>query len=148
MKNSSNNQLQPLTKTIHNPKNAFETNKNINIVRILINDEETRIDFVYQKNLKETLKQSFQISPDCYIKISTEDTKYKLLRADNIALAPYKNIHYAKHVLFAFSLFFPAVPKNAQRIDVIESEAKDKKYFNFYGVNLYSQKFPARYFKS
>jgi hypothetical protein len=148
MKNASNKQLQPLTKTIRNPKTSTRLNKNISIVRILIDEETTRIDFVYQKNFSKVLKQSFQISPDCYIKICSEDIKYKLLKADNIAIAPFKNCQIGNSVLFAFSLFFPAIPKNAQRIDVVESEAKDKNYFNFYGVNLHSQKFQVKFFKS
>jgi hypothetical protein len=61
-------------------------------------------------------------------------TKYRLIRAIGIPIAPLK--HYFKHQgeYYSYSLIFPALPTGTSKIDIIEKEAPGT-YFNFYGID-------------
>ena len=59
--------------------------------------------------------------------------RYSLFKAVNIPLAPQK-FHFKRcGQLHSYSLYFPALPKDTQTIDIIELEAPGT-YFNFYGI--------------
>ncbi len=138
---------QPKAYIISNPshKNMDST---IQLLRIIIKDQETKIDFGYQageyadggwihikpetfirtKQMMETIEKS--IHP------KKEGTKYFLIKATNIPYGPEK-LHFNSTIEWRyFSLHFPRLPEGTRSFNLIESEFGDKDEFNFYNIRL------------
>jgi hypothetical protein len=118
-----------------NPTAKHTPNDHLGIAEIELNDAYTRIDFVYIAPKKYLNGGWIQIYPGCYIRPIGSNTRYKMLKAVNIPLAPNKYHFKSAGQVHHFSLFFPAVSKNVKQIDIIEKLAEGT-YFNFFRVNL------------
>lgn len=98
-------------------------------------DEHTRIDFIYRAPDKYINGGWIQMDSNAYISPVGSSTKYRLLQAINIPIAPLK--HYFKHKgeFHTYTLIFPALPRETEKINIIEKEAPGT-YFNFYGIDF------------
>ena len=126
----------PSTSKLYNPA-ALDHRKKLRMKCIEFGDDYTRIDFIYHSS---TLYQNggwIQMDGNAYIQPVGSTTKYRLIRAIGIPIAPLK--HYFKHQgeYYSYSLIFPALPTETSKIDIIEKEAPGT-YFNFYGI-VYSK---------
>ena len=102
------------------------------IMRIELEEDYTRIDFVYN-NVKYDW---VQIEANSFIRPVGTKTCYTLVKAQGIPYAPKKyNFKSANETLY-YTLYFPALPKNVKEIDIIEKELPHGNYFNFYGVSM------------
>ena len=71
------------------------------------------------------------MNEDAYI--SVKGQKYTLIKADGITIAPDKTYYSYAGETKTFTLYFPAIPKDATSIDFIESEGSD---WRLYGIQL------------
>jgi hypothetical protein len=105
--------------------------KNCDITRIELNSQHT---IVYFKYLNQYQSGAWACAgPDFYIR-DYANNRYKLRKAVNIPICPDVYKFEAGKNYIEFSLVFDPLPKNAEKIDIIESDTKPG--FNFYGVYL------------
>jgi hypothetical protein len=105
------------------------------VKNIELNNEYTRIDFLYKASNKYINGGWIQMYDEAFIRPVGSDMKYRLIQAINIPIAPSK-LHFQRQgQLHRYTLLFPALPKNTQKIDIIEKEAPGT-FFNFYNVDF------------
>ncbi len=109
--------------------------EHLGVEKISLNDDFTRIDFVYISPRKYVNGGWIQLDSGCYIRPIGSQVHYKLVSAINIPLAPAKYYFKSKGQVHQFTLVFPALPKNVKQIDIIESLAEGT-FFNFFRVAL------------
>lgn len=104
------------------------------IMRIEMEEDYTRIDFVYNNGKYGWV----QIQPESFIRPCGTETAYGLVKAQGIPLAPQKKYFSNPNQTLYYTLYFPALPKGVKEIDIIEKESRvpGHNYFNFYGVSL------------
>lgn len=132
----------------YNPKINNKSDAEVEILRIEFNDECTRIDFLYHLPAKLGNWGWVQISKYTFIRGVGTKKKLRLLKVENITIAPDKHFLKRKNEVLSYTLFFPALPKNCEKIDIIESESGATNLFNFYGVSLYKIGNKVRYCKN
>lgn len=111
-------------------------NKSTNLLRISMDDEFTKIDFLYLANNQYVNGGWVQIHDSCFIKVCGTDIKLKMIKAINITIAPKKHFFKSKKDMLCYTLIFPALPKGTKKIDIIEMETNDSSFFNFYGIPI------------
>jgi hypothetical protein len=121
-----------------NPISQHTPNEHLGIEKISLEDDFTRIDFVYIAPKKYSNGGWIQIDSGCYIRPIGSDVRYKMIRAIDIPIAPTKYIFKRCGEVHHFSLLFPALPKSVKFIDIIERLAEGT-YFNFFKVALQHQ---------
>jgi len=109
--------------------------EHLGVEKISLNDDFTRIDFVYISPRKYINGGWIQLDSGCYIRPIGSQVHYKLVSAINIPLAPSKYYFKSKGQVHQFTLVFPALSKNVKQIDIIESLAEGT-FFNFFRVAL------------
>lgn len=113
-----------------------EPNTNLVLLRALIDNEFTRLDFGYIATSEYVRGGWIRISPHTYIKIKGDDKKYTLTHAENIPIAP-EHFHFESEKDWQyFSLYFPSIPQETCLIDIIEKDKPDDNDFNYYAVSL------------
>ena len=106
----------------------------LSIKSIELTDAYTRIDFWYKAPDYYVNGGWIQIDPLSYIRPSGSNMRYSLFKAVNIPLAPQK-FHFKRcGQLHSYTLYFPALPKDTKKIDIIEREAPGT-FFNFYDID-------------
>lgn len=121
-----------------NPISEYTPNEHLGIEKISLEDDFTRIDFVYIAPKKYLNGGWIQIDSGCFIRPIDSEVRYKMIRAINIPIAPSKYLFKSCGEVLHFSLLFPALPKNVKHIDIIERLAEGT-YFNFFKVALQHQ---------
>jgi hypothetical protein len=101
---------------------------------IEISDEYTRIDFIYRAPTYYFNGGWIQMERNAYISPVGSTTKYHLLRAIGIPIAPIKHYFKKEGEFHTYSLIFPALPLGTTHINIIEKEAPGT-YFNFFGID-------------
>jgi hypothetical protein len=118
-----------------NPISQYTPNEHMGIEKISLEDEFTRIDFVYIAPKKYINGGWIQMDSGCFIRPKGSETRYKMVQAINIPITPAKYHFKSKGQVHHFTLIFPPLPKNVKQIDVIEKLAEGT-YFNFFRVSL------------
>ena len=98
-------------------------------------DEYTRIDFIYKAPCYYINGGWVQLESNSFIRPVGSETKYKLIQAINIPIAPTKHYFNRCGEYLRYTLLFPALPKNTRKIDIIEKEAPGT-FFNFYNIDF------------
>ncbi len=113
----------------------YTEKEEIGIKGITFTADLTRIDFFYWAPNKYINGGWASMEPSSFIRPVGSSVKMKMVGSFGIAIAPNK--HYFKRCgeMLYYSLFFPALPKGTQAIDIIELE-KPGNYFNFYDVSV------------
>lgn len=137
--NFKNESQQEMTQTetivFTNPISDFTPNEHMGIEQITLNEDNTRIDFVYISPKDYKNGGWIQMDADCYIKPVGSIIRYKMIQAINIPIAPNKYHFKRSGQILRFSLLFPALPKEVKAIDFIEKHAEGT-YFNFFNIAL------------
>ena len=120
----------------YNPERLSPT-KNLRVKSIELSEEFTRIDFHYQSSHKYINGGWIQMDKGAYIQPVNSSRKYGLIKAIGIPIAPLKHYFKREGEHHTYTLIFPALPKNTQKINIIEKEAPGN-FFNFYNVNYSS----------
>jgi len=131
-----NNIEKKLSELIFNPWIRKRTLRNIQVLRLELDEKFTRIDFAYLSGTKYINGGWVQIHDSCFIKPVNSDLKLSLIKAVNIPLAPKKHFFKTTKDCLYYTLYFPPLPINTKEIDIIEMETNDSNYFNFYGVSV------------
>jgi hypothetical protein len=118
-----------------NPISQHTPNEYLGIEKISLDDDYTRVDFVYIAPKKYINGGWIQIDSGCYIRPIGSEVRYKLVSAINIPLAPSKYYFKNKGQVHQFTLLFPALPKRVKQIDIIERLAEGT-FFNFFRIAL------------
>lgn len=123
-------------KQIFNPKvkQLPSRDTSFKIMRIVIDENYTRIDFVYNNGRFEWV----QIDPKSFIRPAGSDVSYPLIKAVGIPLTPKRHVFKTAKETLYYTLYFAALPKSVKVIDIIEKEihTPGHHYFNFYGVSM------------
>jgi len=118
-----------------NPISHHTPNEHLGVEKITLDDDFTRIDFVYIAPTYYKNGGWIQIDSECYIRPIGYDVCYKMIRAINIPITPARYFFKSKGQVHQFTLLFPALPKSVKQIDIIERLAEGT-YFNFFRVAL------------
>lgn len=121
---------------VYSPMVKHETHTNMEVMRIELDEEFTRIDFVYHASGQYANGGWVRIHDTCFIRPCNTELKLRMTKAVNIPIAP-KRYHFksSKGSLY-YTLYFPPLPRDTKEIDIIELETNDPSYFNFYGVSV------------
>jgi hypothetical protein len=117
------------------PISHYTPNEHLGIEKISLDDDFTRIDFVYIAPKRYINGGWIEMDSGCYIRPIGSEIRYKMVSAINIPLAPSKYYFKSKGQVHHFTLLFPALPKSVNQIDIIERLAEGT-YFNFFSVAL------------
>ena len=107
---------------------------NPEILRIILTEQYTRIDFGYVAPWIYVRGGWIRIAPHTYINVHGSSKAYKLIEAKNIPLAPDQFEFESTEDWRVFSLFFEPIPHKDCLIDIIEEDKPTKNDFNFYNI--------------
>ncbi len=116
-------------KEIQNPK----------MLRIVLTENNTRIDFGYTTPWFYEKGGWITISPDTYLQLKDLKRKFILTNTEGIAISPKRLDFESTEDWQFFSLFFEPIPKTDCVFDMIESENPTKNDFNYHGIELNSK---------
>ncbi len=136
MKNKETKTDEKYKLQVFNPKYRYNNNKRITILRVVIDEEYTRVDFLFWSLKNNNMGKWIQIEKETYIKAFNCDKKLKLIKAENIGVSPNKSFFKTKLNLLNFTLYFPPLPKDVVAFDLIEKDTMNENYFNFHKINL------------
>ena len=109
---------------------------NLTIMRVIMSDQFTRIDFGYSAPWIYVRGGWIRIAQHTYIQVQGSLKKYELIEAKNIPLAPEVFEFESTEDWRVFTLYFKPIPLKSCIIDIIEEEEPDENDFNFYGVSV------------
>ncbi len=112
-----------------------ETETLLDIYKIELNEDFTRIDFIYEAPSKYVNGGWIQMEPTTFLRPAGSSTMYKMIQAVNISLTPLKTHFKKSGQIHLYTLLFPPLPSDVKVIDIIEKEGIGT-YFNFYQVQL------------
>ena len=136
MKNNETEKIEKNKLVVYNPKYRFNKNKRITILRVVIDEEFTRVDLLYWSLKNNNMGKWIQIEQDCFIRALNSEIKLKLIKTENIGISPNKSFFKTKLNLLNFTLYFPPLPKDMIAFDLIEKDTTNENYFNFHKINL------------
>ena len=110
--------------------------KNPVILRVVLSKEFTRIDFGYAAPWIYNKGGWIHIAPETFIKVKSNNERFKLSKAINIPIAPDRIDFESTEDWRVFSLYFEPIPINDCMIDIIEDENPDENNFNYYNIEL------------
>jgi hypothetical protein len=106
------------------------------ILRIILTDESTRVDFGYTTPWYYERGGWIKISPDTHLQVEGSEKKYELKEAVGIPIAPQRTDFESNKDWQFFTLYFEPIPKKDCVINMIEVENPTKNDFNYYGIEL------------
>ena len=109
---------------------------NPKMLRILLSNEFTRVDFGYSAQWYYNKGGWIRIAPHTFIQDAESGKEYKLIQAEGIPIAPTQHHFESTKDWQFFSLFFEPIPLKNCVIHVIEEVEPDDKDFNYYGIKL------------
>lgn len=109
---------------------------NPTLLRIVLTEEYTRIDFGYAAPWKYKKGGWIRIAPHTYIKVSGSKEKYALIKTQNIPISPERHEFESIEDWKIFSLYFEPIPIKKSVIDIIEEEDPCSEDFNYYQITL------------
>ncbi len=125
------------------PSFLFEINEkeiqNPKMLRIVLTENHTRIDFGYTTPWFYEKGGWITISPDTYLQLKDLKRKFILTNTEGIAISPKRLDFESTEDWQFFSLFFEPIPKTDCVFDMIESENPTKNDFNYHGIELNSK---------
>ena len=122
-------------KIIYEPLVKIYTSENVEVKSIAQVGELLKIDFIYHACSKHINGGWVQISSETFIRPTGSKERLKMVSAENIPIAPNKHYFKSASDKLHYSLYFPAVGKEVDFIDIIEKE-QNEDFFNFYGVAI------------
>jgi len=113
-----------------------EPNTNLIMLRAVLNQQYTRLDFGYITTAQFIKGGWIRISPETFLKVHGADKRYVLTHTDNIPIAPDHHHFESTKDWQYFSLYFEAIPQKTSVFDLIEKQDPDENDFNYYGIEL------------
>ena len=119
-------------KVIEMPYVDYCRTENARIKKIIITDKETIIEFSCNNLTRDGYFEWIQINKDTYIEVQGQ--KYKMIRAEGIAISPNRTNYSKPGETKYFKLVFPAIPKSITSLNLIEPNETSN--WQFYGISL------------
>lgn len=130
---SNNNYSSTVSNIIYNPKfsSTPSNNKGLSIKRIYKDKGHTCIEFEYDNQINRS--GWVTIDKNTYIESIDTGEKFKMIEAQNITVDPQKHYFNSIYDKLNFTLIFPSLPTNTNKINFIETETSSWRY---YGISL------------
>jgi hypothetical protein len=109
---------------------------NPEVLRIILCDEYTQIDFGYVAEWIYEKGGWIRIAPHTFIQVHGSEKRYAMKEAINITIAPEQHHFESTEDWQVFTLIFEPIPIKDSIINIIEEEKPDENDFNYYGVKL------------
>jgi hypothetical protein len=119
-------EVPQLEEEIQNPK----------MLRIILTQEFTQIDFGYTTPWYYEKGGWIKIAPRTFIQAQDSPEKYYLKKAVGIGLSPKRSNFKSTEDWQFFTLYFEPIPKMDCLLDMIEATNPTSNDFNFYGIEL------------
>jgi hypothetical protein len=113
-----------------------EPNTNLVMLRAVLDQQYTRLDFGYIATDYFVKGGWIRISPETFLSVHGSEKRFKLTHADNIPIAPDHHHFESTKDWQYFSLYFEPIPQKSLYFDLIEVENPDENDFNYYGIEL------------
>ena len=113
-----------------------QAKSNPEILRVILSDQYTRIDFGYVAPWIYVRGGWITIAPHTFIKVHGSSKYHKLIEAKNIPLAPEQFEFESTEDWRVFSLYFEPIPLADCQFDIIEEENPTQNDFNFYNIMI------------
>jgi hypothetical protein len=110
--------------------------KNPEVLRIILTEEYTQIDFGYVAEWIYEKGGWIRIAQNTFIQVEGSEKRYTMKEAVNITIAPELHHFESTEDWQVFTLTFQPIPIKDCVIDIIEVEKPDENDFNYYGVKL------------
>jgi len=117
------------------PKNKNH-HSNLRLLRVIIHSEYLKVDFGYYATSFYINGGWVRIAQDSFVRDKSNNHIYKLIRAENIPIAPTVHNFNSSNEWMFFSLIFEPIPLNTKAFDLIEVEPGEPTDFNFYNIIL------------
>jgi hypothetical protein len=121
---------------IAQPKINEKNRHNPSILRFILSESFTQVDFGYAAPWIYIKGGWIKIAPYSYLRINGSKEKFRLTNAINIPISPNKHEFETKQDWTVFSLFFEPIPLKDCVIDLIENDEPNENDFNYYGIEL------------
>jgi hypothetical protein len=109
---------------------------NVQLLRIILDPEQTRVDLGYQATSHYTRGGWVRMSDATFIRVHPDGQKLKITGSENIPIGKPKHEFTTTKDWLYFSLYFPPIPFKTCLIDLIEKDNSDGTDFNFYDIQL------------
>jgi hypothetical protein len=109
---------------------------NLQLLRIVVDKDYTRIDLGYQTNDDYNKGGWVRMSEKTYIRVLPDGNKLTITGAENIPIGKTRHEFQTTKDWLYFSLYFPPIPFKTCKIELIEKEKTDGTDFNFYDIEL------------
>ena len=125
-----------ITTYIVNPIVGEQLKKNPSVLRVIMNNDYTRIDFGYAAPWMYVKGGWIRIAPYTYLEHVETGKRFALKEAKNIPYAPERFDFESKTDWRVFSLYFEPLPIRDCTIHIIEEEEPESTDFNYYNIKL------------
>ena len=119
---------------------TFSTDENIphnpQLLRIMVSEEKTRIDFGYLAEWYYVKGGWITIAPTTYIQVEGFTKKFNLIKAIGIPITPEKWEFESTKDWKVFTLLFEPIPIKSCTINIIESLEPVGNFFNYFNISL------------
>lgn len=119
--------------TFNNPNVGYRTAKTLALTKVQIAGDYLRLDFKHIGSSLYDGESWFNIFPTT--EIVDSNGRYKLIKADNVSIAPGKTTVKNFQTSY-FSLYFPKIPIWSGKIIHMIEDEKSFSSFNFYNITL------------
>lgn len=109
---------------------------NLQLLRIILNERTTRLDFGYQTTDIYYHGGWINIFPETHLKSNLSEKKYRMQDQTNIVLSPNKYHFKSRADWHFFSLNFAPLSFQDQTLSLIEAEIPDSTHFNISHIHL------------
>ena len=123
-----------IDKFIYNPIIIWHKPDSLKIMRIELDENHTRIDFIHYADPKYKNGGWVRINANTYIRPMGTDTELRLIKVLNIPIAPNVHNYKSKNDCLYFTLYFPALSSDVKKIDITEEGNINP--FRFRGVSV------------
>lgn len=115
-------------KTINRPEVGNSMDNKLTLLSVQLNDNNTILTFSNCNTEGNNSYAWVTMDPNAYIQANNQTLR--LIKAEGIALSPNKTYFTRENQTIVFKLYFPAIPKNTDSINFIESESSTWKFYD------------------
>lgn len=116
--------------------NAASGKENPTLLRVILGDQTTRLDFGYIATSYYVKGGWITIAPDTFLQIKGDIQRYQLKEAIGISQAPVKLKFKSTKDYQFFSLHFEPLPQKDLVFDMIEKLNGTPNDFNYFGIEI------------
>lgn len=113
-----------------------QSEMNPKIMRLILSELYTQIDFGYTAPWMYDGGGWIKIAPYTFLQIQGSKHRYKLIRVENIPIAPERHDFESIQDWKVFTLYFEPIPFEKCIIDMIEEIEPDENDFNYTNIRI------------